>query len=430
MKNNIKFFFLYSGLFISIFLTLFFTNAFAAQTISELQNQITERNGEIETLEKEISEYTKELEVIGGEKQTLQSEIHRLDISRQKLSTDISITQKKISATEDTLEKIGIEIENAESGISQSKDVIGETIQKIDEMESRSMVEIVLSTDNLSFIWRAIDELEQFQNGVKQNMRALITLKDTLENKKEERGVERKNLINYKSKIADQRYIVDLNKKEQNVLLTETKNKESNYEKLIAEKTRLKEEFERDLLELESELRITIDPDSLPPEGKGVLRWPLRSIKITQKFGDTNFAKSGAYNGKGHNGVDFRASMGTEVFSAGRGKVVGIGNTDSIYGCYSYGKWIMIEHGNGISTLYAHLSLIKVNNGQNIEAGDIIGYSGNTGYSTGPHLHFSVYATQGVKIVRLGDIKSKTNCANARIPVAPFNAYLNPLLYL
>ena len=258
MKNNIKFFFLYSGLFISIFLTLFFTNAFAAQTISELQNQITERNGEIETLEKEISEYTKELEVIGGEKQTLQSEIHRLDISRQKLSTDISITQKKISATEDTLEKIGIEIENAESGISQSKDVIGETIQKIDEMESRSMVEIVLSTDNLSFIWRAIDELEQFQNGVKQNMRALITLKDTLENKKEERGVERKNLINYKSKIADQRYIVDLNKKEQNVLLTETKNKESNYEKLIAEKTRLKEEFERDLLELKSELRITI----------------------------------------------------------------------------------------------------------------------------------------------------------------------------
>jgi len=430
MKNNIKFFFLYSGLFISIFLTLFFTNAFAAQTISELQNQITERNGEIETLEKEISEYTKELEVIGGEKQTLQSEIHRLDISRQKLSTDISITQKKISATEDTLEKIGIEIENAESGISQSKDVIGETIQKIDEMESRSMVEIVLSTDNLSFIWRAIDELEQFQNGVKQNMRALITLKDTLENKKEERGVERKNLINYKSKIADQRYIVDLNKKEQNALLTETKNKESNYEKLIAEKTRLKEEFERDLLELESELRITIDPDSLPPEGRGVLRWPLSSIKITQKFGDTNFAKSGAYNGKGHNGVDFRASMGTEVFSAGRGKVVGIGNTDSIYGCYSYGKWIMIEHGNGISTLYAHLSLIKVNNGQNIEAGDIIGYSGNTGYSTGPHLHFSVYATQGVKIVRLGDIKSKTNCANARIPVAPFNAYLNPILYL
>ena len=68
--------------------------------------------------------------------------------------------------------------------------------------------------------------------------------------------------------------------------------------------------------------------------------------------------------------------------------------------------------------------------GQSISTGDVIGFSGNTGYSTGPHLHFTVFASQGVQVVRLGDVKKITNCGNVRIPIAPLDAYLNPLSYL
>lgn len=168
----------------------------------------------------------------------------------------------------------------------------------------------------------------------------------------------------------------------------------------------------------------------MPPAGKGVLAWPLPTIRITQYFGNTEFAKSGAYSGKGHNGVDFGASIGTEVKAALSGTVIGTGNTDQFKGCYSYGKWVLIRHENGLTTLYAHLSLIKVAKGQSVSTRETIGYSGNTGYSTGPHLHLTVYASQGVEIVRLGDIKKITNCGNAYIPVAPLNAYLNPLDYL
>ena len=80
--------------------------------------------------------------------------------------------------------------------------------------------------------------------------------------------------------------------------------------------------------------------------------------------------------------------------------------------------------------MYAHLSIISVLPGQNVTTGQLLGYSGNTGYSTGPHLHFTVYATEGVNVVRLGDVKAKTNCGAARIPVAGFEAYLNPMSYL
>ena len=90
----------------------------------------------------------------------------------------------------------------------------------------------------------------------------------------------------------------------------------------------------------------------------------------------------------------------------------------------------LFEHNNGLSSLYAHLSDIALGEGSNVVTGQTIGYTGNTGYSTGPHLHLSLFATQGVQIVRFGDIKAITNCADAYIPVAPHGAYLDPLSYL
>jgi murein DD-endopeptidase MepM/ murein hydrolase activator NlpD len=151
---------------------------------------------------------------------------------------------------------------------------------------------------------------------------------------------------------------------------------------------------------------------------------------ITQYFGNTAFAQSGAYNGKGHNGIDCGIPTGTKVLATLGGTVIETGNTDAVPGCLSYGKWILIEHGNGLSSLYGHLSSVNVSTGQTVSTGQLIGHSGNTGYSTGPHLHFTVFASKGVQVVRLGDVKSITSCGAARVPVAGFEAYINPIDYL
>ena len=77
------------------------------------------------------------------------------------------------------------------------------------------------------------------------------------------------------------------------------------------------------------------------------------------------------------------------------------GNTDLVPGCYSFGKWVMVIHGNGLSTLYSHLSSIDIMKGQQVNTKQILGLSGMTGYATGPHLHFGVYATEGTQIMTL-----------------------------
>lgn len=90
----------------------------------------------------------------------------------------------------------------------------------------------------------------------------------------------------------------------------------------------------------------------------------------------------------GNNGVDFGANIGTPVYAAMDGVVTLTRGGDSWNG--GYGNYIVIKHNNGIQTLYAHLSNISINKGQNVDRGQVIGKSGNSGQSTGPHLHFEV----------------------------------------
>jgi murein DD-endopeptidase MepM/ murein hydrolase activator NlpD len=129
----------------------------------------------------------------------------------------------------------------------------------------------------------------------------------------------------------------------------------------------------------------------------------------------------------GHNGIDLAASVGTSIKAALSGTVQGTGNTDAACAGASYGKWILIRHANGLSTLYAHLSSIQVSSGQSVSTGDLIGLSGNTGYSTGPHLHFAVYASKAVSIISR---ESKACGTTMTLPVSPQNGYLNPLSFL
>jgi murein DD-endopeptidase MepM/ murein hydrolase activator NlpD len=116
------------------------------------------------------------------------------------------------------------------------------------------------------------------------------------------------------------------------------------------------------------------------------------------------------------------------------GTVEGTGDTDKTCSKASFGKWIFIRHNNGLSTAYGHLSMIKVSEGQTVTKGEMIGYSGNTGHSTGPHLHLTVYASNGVNGEEGARVTERpsTGCSGKvyRMPLAPVNSYLDPLLYL
>ncbi len=402
-------------------------------TIDTIKKNIDTKNAQIEALNQEINELNNQIQSTTKQAQTLKSAISTLDASRTKLSKDIQVTQTKVGTANLTIEQLGLEMDDKARRIARNKVVLADTIRNINQAEESSLVETVLAYKNVTELWNEIESLNRFQIGLQENTATVEDLKEQLAQKQAENVAQRKKLLDLQNQLVDQKKIVETNKTDKSKLLTSTQSQEAAYQKQLALKKQQAEAFLQELNAYESQLKFIIDPTSYPSSGKGILHWPLQSVYVTQYFGDTEFAKTtNAYNGKGHNGVDFRASAGTNVLAALDGTVEGIGNTDAVPGCYSYGKWVLIRHDNGLSTLYAHLSLQKVVAGQRVKTGEVIGYSGYTGYvvpagPSGAHLHFGVYATQGVKIVQY---TNSINCKNAFIPVADLKAYLNPLTYL
>lgn len=399
---------------------------------ADLQRQIDDHNSQIKALNDEIAQYQKQLDKVSSAKQTLQGTLTQLNLAVKKTQASIKVTQNQISATQLQIRQLEKGIAGKQASIQDQESGLSESMRRLHEADQVSTVEMLMSSGgSVSKVWEDIDSLMKLQGSVKEQIDQLNAEKQSLTQTKNTTEQKKAQLVKQKNTLLAQQGTLDAQKQAQTDLLAQTKSQEATFQSIIAQKKAQEANFEEALNDLKTQLDVIINPSQITPAGKGVLKYPLDNVRITQYFGNTPFAASGAYNGKGHNGMDFAASIGTPLKAALSGVVLGTGNTDSVRGCYSFGKWVLIKHNNGLDTIYGHLSKISVTAGESVSTGEIIGYSGETGYATGPHLHFGVYVSSATQIIKLGDAtKSKTPCANAVMPVAPIQAYLNPLNYL
>lgn len=421
-----------------------------ADQASDIQTQIDANNQQLAALKAEIAEFQKQLDDIGTKKNTLQSTINGLALSQKQLASQIKATQNKIASANLQIQQLTLSIGDKEESIAADKNAIAKTLRTVAQEERSSLIIKLISSNSLGEAWQMTDQALQFNTALGNDISDLRAARTELATNRDTVSATKATLVSLQSDLALQKRSVDASKAAQQQLLTQTKNQETNYQKLIAQKQAAEKSFEQELINLQSQLNLIVHPGLLPKVGSGVLSWPFTSafmnncmqrkflfdnlFCISQYFGNTPFATANpqVYNNNGHNAIDIAAPIGTGVTAALSGVVLDTGNTDLARGCYSFGKWIMVQHYNGLNTLYAHLSAIDVSKGQKVSTGQIIGLSGMTGYATGPHLHFGVYASEGTQIMRLGDFRNgvKTGCAAAVMPIATLSAYLNPLSYL
>jgi len=407
----------------------------ANKEVENLTAQIQEKRKELDRLDAEIAAQKKLLNETSGQATTLQSKINSLEASRKKIITEIKTTEVQIQKAELTINKLDLEITDKQKLVDDHSAGIAESVRRTNAIETKSVVERFLSSESFSDFWTDLEQNFAIQNSFQNEIDYLLSISAELRETKALKAAEKIELAKYKKELDGQASAVAQTKSEQQSILSITKNKEAEYQKLLTEKQAQRKAFEQEVLDIESKIKLLIDPNSYPSAKSGIFSWPLDSITITQQFGGSQFAKTnpGIYGRAFHPGTDFGASIGTKVKSIGPGTVKGSGNTDAYPGCYAWGRWILIEHTNGISSLYAHLSSNLVSPGDVVAAGDVIALSGNTGITTGPHLHLTLYASQGVKIGRYGDYKpGGTGCSatEATGPFADLNAYLDPMTYL
>ena len=420
----------------SLLITLVVPAVLLAANPTDLQQQIEQVRKDREVLLEEQKKLQEELELINKEGQTLGSAVKSLDANRKKLAKDISITQSKITSSNLTIKSLESTMSKKEQQIATHREAITGILAKVSEYDAQPLLMHLLAYASLADVWGDRSELGELNDRLTSEIDALRETRKMLGQEKEQKEKVKEEQISLKGQLNGQKSVIEENKKAKEKLLAETKSKESEYQKMLAENLARQKQFEDDLSRLESELRITLDPSLIPSVRHGVLSWPLEKIFVTSPFGTLKTRQ--------HNGVDFRASVGTPVKSVFSGIVQGVGNTDENNArfkkegkpvCVSYGGWILTKHGNGLTSVYAHLSATIAKSGQSVEAGEVIGYSGGmpgaygSGYSTGPHLHLGLFASQGVEIRPL--TSSKGGCQATLMPVAlGKEAYLDPLAFL
>lgn len=410
VKLGFVFYFLFS---ISYFFLVF------ADAPTELQSAISQKAKELRDVSSKIAETQKHLETTQDQRKGLQQELARIDGTVNALTLGIK-------SSEILLDKLGLEIDSLQYDISdieatvqKRQGAILKIMQELQEKENASPLTILLKNETLTDSVSEMQNLLDLNSGLKLEVAALKQAKNALADKLHNAGAKRQSIQEEHQNLRNKKIILADAKKDKQTLLAQTKNQEQVYQKSLTELEKRQSEIASQVETLEKQLRQQIDSTALPEKRSGVLGMPIVNSRMTQDYGATAFAKYG-YRGKWHNGADFGAPIGTPVLASEGGRVLAVGNQDQY--CYrgAYGKFIVIVHDNNLTTLYAHLSLQTVTENAKVERGQVIGYVGRTGYATGPHLHFTVYASPTFRIA------ASKSCG----PKMPYGGDLNPLDYL
>lgn len=413
-------------LFILIFIfssTLFLGDVFIASggPIEELEKQIEENEKILEELRQEIQEQEKNLHETQDYANSLAGQIENFKQQIRSLSGKINVKSQEIYTLQLAVQRLELQIKKLQDEAETTKSQMAVLLQEIYKNDSESIIELLFKYESFSTFYNQVQARDSLSDAMVIRLENLKNIKQDLEENQELINQEKTELQKDQEIYRGQKIILDNQKIKQNQLLGETKQQESLYQKLLIDIQEKEQAINREVFELEEQLRLTLDPSSVPRSFPGLFMWPTEGI-LTQGYGClyTYWAKRSYPDCDGgaggfHNGIDIASGLGTPIVAVNDGEVIAMASAP-----YAYGYWLAVEHSNGLVTLYTHMSSVRsVPLGQQVSRGDIVGYMGSSGFSTGSHLHFIVFApdTFTIKPSRISGL-------------LPIGATLNPFNYL
>ena len=332
------------------------------QQREELQNQINDASGQLEEVQNELS-------------QNLQ-QVQKLDEKIESSNKELEEINTKISELQTSMDEVQAKLKIAEENYNNQKEKLDNRLIAVYESSDTEYLDVILSSKSISdFLsnYFLITELARHDTELLEDMQSkkaeIEKAKNKLENDKNELATIKANQ-NKTAKILENTKTV-----RENYI-----SKLSNSEKEIQAKI---DEYNSQFAAINAEILAMVKDGIAAEYIGGELAWPVPGYtRISSKYGMRTHPITGVY--KLHTGTDISAPMGANFIAANDGIV-----TKAEYNG-AYGNMVIIDHGGGVSTLYAHGSEILVQVGQTVKRGEPVLKVGSTGYSTGPHAHFEV----------------------------------------
>ncbi len=398
-----------------------------ATTPEELQQQINEKAKSLSELNQKIQETQKNFKEASTKGKSLSQEIKQIDYTTSRLQLNIQASEIKIDKLKLEVESLGNSIQTKQGEIETHQRAIAQSLRQLQEKSQESPLITFFKNKSLSEGIFDTEALSEVSSQLGDEVRSLTLAKNDLADSLQETQAKKSEKEAETIRLHSKKDILDDQKGERKTLLAQTKNQEQIYQKQLSDLQKTQAEISKEIETIETELRKNIDPNRLPVARQGLLVWPVAGGILSQGYGRTAFAIK-TYGSQWHNGVDIAAPVGTEITAPKGGIVINVGNQDLLCPKGAYGKFIEIKHDNGLTTLYGHLSKYIVTIGQRVEEGQVVAYVGKTGWATGPHVHFTVFASQTLTPARDGAPEG-TRPTRTCGPM-PVGGDIDPLQYL
>ena len=359
----------------------------------------------------EIDDLKDEAAELDSQRAELQAQLKAIQADKSKALEQKSLLEQQIDATQSEINNIQAQIQKYSELITQKEGELAEAEEQEQElyelfcervryMEEEGEVSywsILFSSSDFSDLldnFMMVEEVIDYDNSVMEELLALQeqieTDKAALETSKEEQEAAKAKQEAAKADLKDQEAQVD-------ALIQEISGQEDQLEAAEAQLKAAANAMDAEIKRLEKEMA---DQIANVPSESGFL-WPLPSSwnTLSSLFGSRIHPITGKPNN--HTGIDIPASKNTNIYAAKSGVV-----TTSTYNS-SYGNYVVVSHSDGTSTLYAHMNKRAVSKGETVSQGQVIGYVGTTGSSTGNHLHFEI-RVNGTRVDPVDYFKDKT----------------------
>lgn len=302
------------------------------------------------------------------------SQLRKVQTELEKAQGDYKDIQAKLSSTEQQIKTNTVILATTEKKLSERGRILNTRIRDIYQNGQLSYLDVLLGANDFNDFTTRMDILKRVIN---KDLALILKVKAERElvlQTKAELERDRASILPLKQAAEERKKTIEVSKKERQRVLdgavSDRDASEQAYQELVDTSRRIEQ------------LIRNKKASSGPSGSTGAMIWPTEAREITSPFGWRTHPVFGSQ--RFHSGIDIGADYGDTVSAADGGVVI---FADWMGG---YGKAVIIEHGNGISTLYAHNSQLLVSEGQRVRKGEAISRVGSTGYSTGPHLHFEV----------------------------------------
>lgn len=328
----------------------------------EVQQQIIDNNVQLEEIEGQVSDLMLEIQELNDKIYSHEVEVAVLNSQIEELNVKINDVEKQLETAEERYERQ----KNLLSDRIVAQYEAGETVYLDVLLESNGLMEFISN-------YYLIEEIMEYDN---EMLNDFEMQKEKIKTAKDELETYQKELKGFKEKEETSAIVLSNMKVVKNNQMAKLEKRELELQQEI-------EIYQEEVQKIEIELLMLLTANIGEQYTGGALAWPVPGYtRISSNYGMRIHPISGVY--KLHTGLDIAAPEGAYFLAANDGKVV-----KAVYS-ESYGNMVVIDHGGGVSTLYAHGSQILVKEGDEVVRGQAVLRVGSTGYSTGPHAHFEV----------------------------------------